>query len=35
LLVFPYIIKDLEYGEVYEIGNLKVNIKQKNKDEII
>lgn len=35
LLLFPYIIKDLEYREVYEIGNLKVNIKQKNKDEII
>jgi GT2 family glycosyltransferase len=35
LLLFPYIIKDLEPREVYEIGNLKVNIKQKNKDEII
>ena len=29
LLLFPYIIKDLEYEEVYEIGNLKVKIKQK------
>lgn len=35
LLLFPYIIRDLECEEVYEIGNLKVNIKQKNKDEII
>jgi GT2 family glycosyltransferase len=34
LLLFPYIIKGLEYGEVYEIGNLRVNIKQKNKDGI-
>ena len=27
LLLFPYIIKDLEPREVYEIGNLKVKIK--------
>lgn len=27
LLLFPYIIKDMEYGEAYEIGNLKVKIK--------
>jgi GT2 family glycosyltransferase len=27
LLLFPYIIKDMEYGEIYEIGNLKIKIK--------
>lgn len=27
MLLFPYIIKDMEYGESYEIGNLKIKIK--------
>jgi GT2 family glycosyltransferase len=27
LLLFPYLIKDMEYGEAYKIGNLKVKIK--------
>jgi GT2 family glycosyltransferase len=27
LLLFPYLTKDMEYGEVYEIGNLKLKIK--------